>query len=421
MSLVPGTRVGPYEVLSAIGAGGMGEVYRARDARLQRHVAIKVLPKAFATDPDRLARFEQEARAAAALNHPNILAVHDLGMHDGAPYIVSELLDGVTLREQIFTLPLRKAIDYAIQIAQGLAAAHEKGIVHRDLKPENIFITSEGRVKILDFGLAKLMQEPAAARMSMLPTTPPHMASRPHTIVGEVMGTIGYMAPEQVRGVVADHRADIFAFGAILYEMVSGRRAFGGETAMDTMMAIAKETPPDLPVTDRHITPAVTRIVERCLEKNPASRFQSTRDLAFALEGASSPSGPTPALTAVPRALFIGRVAWTIAAMALISFMVTAYLAFVRAPQPTAPTRVSILPPDRMLVTGSLALSPDGRTVVYTAFKADGSSALYAQTLDTAEAKPLRGTQAALDPFFSPDGRSVAFFAELKLKRINLA
>jgi serine/threonine protein kinase len=258
-----GIRLGPYEISAPLGAGGMGEVYRARDTRLGRDVAIKVLPSAFSADAERLQRFEQEARAAAALNHPNILAVFDIGAHDGAPYIVSELLEGETLREQISGLPVRKAIDYAVQIAHGLAAAHGKGIIHRDLKPENIFITTDRRVKILDFGLAKLTQaEPVATAVSALPTTPPH------TQVGVVLGTIGYMAPEQVRGLAADHRADIFAFGTILYEMLTGQRAFQGDTAMDTMTAILKEDPADLNVTARHTRTRPCRmrsvVAERC-------------------------------------------------------------------------------------------------------------------------------------------------------------
>ncbi len=253
MALIPGTRLGPYEILSAIGAGGMGEVYKARDPRLGRDVAIKVLPASLSADPERLHRFEQEARAAAALNHPNILAVHDIGQHDGAPYIVSELLEGETLRERLNggALPVRKAVEYAVQIAHGLAAAHEKGITHRDLKPENVFVTSDGRVKILDFGLAKLTQpDTALAGASALPTTPPN------TQAGIVLGTVGYMAPEQVRGLPADHRSDIFAFGAIVYEMLSGQRAFRGETTADTMGAILMKEPPDLPAVERHIPPA---------------------------------------------------------------------------------------------------------------------------------------------------------------------
>src|SRR5262245_58672815 len=244
MPLEPGVRLGAYEIQGPLGAGGMGEVYRAHDPRLARDVAIKILPAAFSADPDHLRRFEHEARSAAALNHPNILAVYDVGTADGAPYIVSELLEGDTLRGRLSAesgLPVRKAIDFSIQIGRGLAAAHAKGIVHRDLKPENVFIASDGRVKILDFGLAKLIErETAVVDASALPTSPPH------TVPGLVLGTVGYMAPEQVRGLATDHRTDIFALGALLYEMLSGQRAFGRETAADTMTAILKEDPPDL-------------------------------------------------------------------------------------------------------------------------------------------------------------------------------
>jgi serine/threonine protein kinase/dipeptidyl aminopeptidase/acylaminoacyl peptidase len=279
MPLTPGTKLGPYEIESPIGAGGMGEVYRARDARLNRDVAIKILPKSFSTDPDRLQRFAQESRATAALNHPNILSIYDIGDADGAPYVVSELLEGETLRDRLRngSLISRKAIDYAQQIARGLAAAHEKGIVHRDLKPENLFLTNDGRAKILDFGLAKTTR-PEADSSGDAPT------QQVGTEAGTVMGTVGYMSPEQVRGKAADSRSDIFAFGAILYEMLSGKRAFHGDSAVDTMSAILKEDPPDLAETNRNVSPALERIVRHCLEKNPAERFQSARDVAFNLE-----------------------------------------------------------------------------------------------------------------------------------------
>ena len=293
MPLTTPSHLGPYEILSLIGAGGMGEVYRARDPRLGRDVAIKVLPSAFSGDAERLHRFEQEARAAAALNHPNILAVYDIGSHNGSLYIVSELLEGENLGERAkgSALLVRKAVDYAVQIAHGLAAAHEKGIVHRDLKPANVFITTDGRVKILDFGLAKLTErEPTMSSASMIPT------ALPPTVPGMVLGTVGYMSPEQVRGQTADHRADIFAFGAILYEMLSGHRAFAGDTVADTMTAIFKEDPVDLPTAERHIPPALARIVDRCLGKSPAARFQSAGDLGFALETLSSHSGATEAV-----------------------------------------------------------------------------------------------------------------------------
>jgi eukaryotic-like serine/threonine-protein kinase len=281
----------------------MGEVYRARDTRLGRDVALKVLPSAFASDPERLARFEQEARAAAALNHPNIIAVHDLGQHAGAPFIVTELLDGMSLREALNggALPARKAIEHGVSIAQGLAAAHEKGIVHRDLKPDNVFVTADGRVKILDFGVAKLTQPDAAlSGLTVMPTTP---GAVPQTVSGMVVGTIGYMSPEQVRGGVADPRSDIFSLGVLLHEMLSGRRAFAGDTAADVMSGILREDPPELPVAERHIPPALARIVNRCLEKGPAARFQSARDLAFALEALTTPTGSTVPSPAVPVAL----------------------------------------------------------------------------------------------------------------------
>src|SRR5512143_1107726 len=278
------TIIGDYIVVSKIGEGGMGEVYRARDTKLGRDVAIKVLPAAFSEDSARLARFEQEAQAAGSLNHPNILVIFHIGTHQGAPYIVSELLEGETLRERMAggALPQRKAIDYALQIARGLAAAHEKGIVHRDIKPDNVFVTNDGRVKILDFGLAKLSGEPDGFQSRTEAPT-----RKVNTDPGTVMGTMGYMSPEQLKGQPADHRSDIFSFGAILYEMVSGKRAFRGDSMAETMSAILREDPPDLSETNKTVSPARERVVRHCLEKNPAERFPSARDLAFALESLS--------------------------------------------------------------------------------------------------------------------------------------
>src|SRR5271157_3440419 len=299
MNLTPGTKLGPYEIVSLLGAGGMGEVYRARDSRLKREVAIKVLPQALSLDADRLRRFEQEALATAALNHPNILAVFDIGTSEGSPYVVSELLEGETLRERLRSgaIAVRKAIDYGVQIARGLAAAHEKGIVHRDLKPENLFVTKDGRLKILDFGLAKLTQAD--------PGSHPSMATVTHggTEAGLVMGTAGYMSPEQVRGLALDPRSDIFSFGAILYEMLSGKRAFHGNTPADTMSSILKEDPPELSETNRNVSPALERIVQHCLEKNPESRFHSASDIAFDLEHLSGLSGSTARVAAAEAAV----------------------------------------------------------------------------------------------------------------------
>ncbi len=288
MALTSGTRLSQYEILSPLGAGSMGEVYRARDTRLDRDVAIKVLPELVSSSPERLQRFEVEAKAAAALNHPNILAVYQMGTYAGVPYLVSELLEGKTLAEAVRRgpLPLRKAIDYGVQIAHGLAAAHEKGIVHRDLKPDNLFVTKEGRIKILDFGLAKVVP-PRDAAASAAPTL---------TMPGMAMGTVGYMSPEQVRGLETDHRTDIFAFGAILYEMVMGKRTFERSTSADTMSAILNEDPESISELAPETPVGLQRVVLRCLEKNPEQRFQSASDLAFALEalsdsGITAPSG----------------------------------------------------------------------------------------------------------------------------------
>ena len=280
MPLSAGTRLGPYEITDVLGAGGMGEVYRARDTRLDRDVAIKVLPDTFAADPDRLSRFEREARAVAALSHPGILAIHDFGQSDGLTYAVMELLEGSTLRARLDSSPLppRRAVDLAGQIVRALGAAHEKGIVHRDIKPENIFITTDGHVKILDFGLARLVPSPIGTLAAAGTRT------RVETTDGVVLGTVGYMSPEQVRGVAADHRSDIFSFGVVLYEMLTGRRPFAGSTAVETMNAILKEDPPAMAVSDTAIAPTLGRLVAHCLEKEPAERFQSARDLAFSLE-----------------------------------------------------------------------------------------------------------------------------------------
>jgi serine/threonine protein kinase len=261
----------------------MGEVYRARDTRLGRDVALKILPESFTRDTDRLLRFEQEARAVAALNHPNILAIHDVGKNNDSPFLVSELLEGESLRDLLEqgALPQRRAIEYGAQIAQGLAAAHEKSVVHRDLKPENLFITKDGRVKILDFGLAKLVvktDETAGRTMTSA-----------HTSAGTVMGTASYMAPEQVRGEAADPRTDIFAFGAVMYEMLSGHRAFRRDTPAETMTAVLREEPPELSDSTHPLSPALEKIVRRCVEKDPNQRFQSAKDLSFALSALSRP------------------------------------------------------------------------------------------------------------------------------------
>jgi len=319
MSLSTGTRLGPYEILAPLGAGGMGEVYRARDTKLNRDVAVKVLPEHLGNDPDARARFEREAQAVAALSHPNILAIHDFGIEGDVAYSVTELLEGETLRARLSGSPLhsRKAVDFALQIARGLAAAHERGIVHRDLKPENVFLTKDGHVKILDFGLARM----TGVRVKGGATSAPTEAAG--TAPGTVMGTMGYMSPEQVRGREADHRTDIFSFGAVLYEMLSARRAFRGDSAADTMTAILKEEPPDLSETNHAVPAALERLVRHCLEKNPEDRFQSARDLAYDLEAASGLSVsdsrivPGRAQRRLPRVAFPVAAAVAVAALAI--------------------------------------------------------------------------------------------------------
>ena len=297
-ALSAGARLGPYEILELLGAGGMGEVYRARDERLRRDVAIKVLPATFAQDTDRVRRFEREARAAAGLSHPNIMAIHDVGLHEGVPYLVAELLEGETLRSRLDkgALPLRKAIDYAIHIAHGLTAAHEKGIVHRDLKPANLFLTKDGRVKILDFGLAKATRpERTDGPVSTAPT------AAADTEAGMVLGTAGYMSPEQVLGQPVEARSDLFSFGSVLYEMLTGHHAFARKTRVETMSAILNDDPPELLASRAGIPPALTRIVFHCLEKNPGERFQSAQDIAFALSEASGQAMTSGAhVTALP-------------------------------------------------------------------------------------------------------------------------
>jgi len=363
ITLAAGTKVGDYEVKSLLGAGGMGEVYRARDARLGRDVAIKVLPSFLCTDSERLRRFEQEARAAAALNHPNILAVFQMGTYEGSPYMVSELLEGETLREQITRgrMTIRKAIDYGIQIARGLAAAHEKGVVHRDLKPENLFATKDGRVKILDFGLAKLTQ-PQSSSEHDAPTL------TEGTEAGVVMGTVGYMAPEQVRGEAADHRADIFAFGAILYEMLAGKRAFQEPTSPETMTAILNEDPPGISQATTNVPPALQRVVHRCLEKNPEQRFQSASDLAFALDTLSEPSSNAAgnAVSALRRRNLRFGIGALLLVLAGITWGVYYKLATVVPFQRTLITRLTTSGKVTMAV-----ISPDGRYVAYVTGEAE--------------------------------------------------
>jgi serine/threonine protein kinase/Tol biopolymer transport system component len=359
MALTSGTKFGPYEIVSPIGAGGMGEVYRARDTRLGRDVAIKVLPEALAHDADRLRRFEQEARTIAALNHPNIVGIHDIGTHDGAPFLVSEFLEGQTLREKLISgpMPVRRAIEYALGIAQGLAAAHEKGIVHRDLKPENVFVTRDGRIKVLDFGLAKLVRQEENHETAVTLTSTP-------TLPGTVMGTVGYMSPEQVRGEPIDPRSDIFSFGDVLYEMLTGKRAFKRETSVETMTSILREEPPALNDTGWQGPLELQRILVRCLEKNVERRFQSASDMAFAIESLSETSTATPTAKRVSQ--LKSRRAWLPWAIAAVLLMGAAIWEIVRAGAvPINPLEKAHFTRVTDFESVEAAISPDGRFVAF--------------------------------------------------------
>jgi TolB-like protein/Flp pilus assembly protein TadD len=347
MSLSPGTRLGPYEIVSLIGAGGMGEVYRAKDARLGRDVAVKVLPEDFLEGEERRARFEREAKLLAALNHPNIAAIHSFEEIPGSSssstrhILVMELLEGTTLRDRLDSGPVspKQTMDYALQIAKGLAAAHEKGIIHRDLKPENLFVSKDGHVKILDFGLAKKTEQDKTGDETSAPT------ESKHTEPGTVMGTVGYMSPEQVRGLPVDHRTDIFSFGAILYELLSGGKAFKKDTAADTMSAILKEEPPDLSESGQNIPPALERVVKYCLEKDRSNRFQSAKDIAFALSEASD---QTPGRGARGAASAEGKTKVLVAAAVIVSLAAAGVFLARRARKGAGETggmkRVAVLP-----------------------------------------------------------------------------
>jgi len=423
MTLAVGDRLGSYEILGELGSGGMGQVYRARDGRLDRDVALKVLPPHLAANADALARFEREAKAVAALSHPNILAIYDVGREGDQAFAVMELLEGETLRERLNggPMPARKAVEIAAQIAAGLAAAHERGIVHRDLKPENIFLLADGRVKILDFGLAK-QQESAASHSQLLGATtmgPGTAGTEP----GTVLGTVGYMAPEQVKGQSADARSDLFALGVILYELLSGRRAFARDSAVEAMSAILKEEPPELELLAAKIPPALDRVLRRCLEKVPGERFQSARDLAFALRDAVGGTSSGTSSTASAKALSAGAersVQWPLAATALVAVLAGVGLGFLlfRRATPPAPASALPIPTFRQLTRlpggeGAPSLSPDGNSIVYEK-RVDGQEDLFLQRVDGQTAVLLTGDcrDSDRDPAFSPDGLRIVYRSE---------
>ncbi len=420
MTLAAGSKLGPYEIVSPLGAGGMGEVYRAKDSRLGRVVAIKVLPEAMARDPVALARFEREAKAVAALSHPGILALHDIGTEDGVSFAVMELLEGETLRVRLIDgpLPPRKLADFARQIAEGLAAAHERGIVHRDLKPENLWVTPDGRIKILDFGLAKVREESSPAQTDH--HTPTQSVA---TAPGIVMGTAGYMSPEQVRGEALDHRSDIFSFGAVLYEMATGQRAFRGDSAVETMNAILKEEPPE-PNLGAPIAPSLERIIRHCLEKKPGERFQSARDLAFdlsSLSGTSATAAPMTTRDARRKTVRLALILGFVALLSALAGMLLMRRARRAEPVPALSAMVPLPAAAEFRNVAVPELSPDGATLLFSGIEPDESQPLWLRPLDADEARPLPGTEGASFAFWSPDGRSIGFFAGRKLKRIDLA
>jgi serine/threonine protein kinase/Tol biopolymer transport system component len=406
MSLSAGTRLGPYEIVTRIGTGGMSEVYRAHDPRIRRDVALKVLPPTFAKFADRMHRFEQEARAVGALNHPNLLTIFDAGSADGKPYIVTELLDGETLRSHLrengvaVKLPVRKAVDYAIQIANGLAAAHDRGIIHRDLKPENLFVTKDGRVKILDFGVAKLRTDEHALADddTMEQDTSP----------GTVIGTVGYMSPEQVRGQAVDHRSDIFSLGTVLYEMLAGEHPFRSTSPADTMSVILREDPPDLAAANPNVTPGLERVVRHCLEKSPEQRFQHARDLAFHLEMLSSASGTVPTMeVAAVRSRRWPAIA--AAAALLVAALGGGWLLRGRSSSASVPksTFAQLTMQDGIDLSPSIA--PDGETFVFTR-----GADIFLQRVSGRNAINLTSRCALADsqPAFSRDGSLIAYRSE---------
>jgi Tol biopolymer transport system component len=428
MTVAVGTRLGPYEILSPLGAGGMGEVYRARDTRLDREVAIKVLPSELSSDGDRLKRFEKEARAASSLNHPNIVTIYEVEQVDSTSFIVMELVEGKTLREVIADgpLPIRRLLGIGVQIAEGLARAHTSGITHRDLKPENVMVGKDGLVKILDFGLAKLARPDLdGGQPTQTPTV--SAATRP----GIVMGTVGYMSPEQASGHPVDFRSDQFSFGSILYEMVTERQAFKRPTTAQTMAAIIQEEPEPIGAVNPKVPAPLRWIVERCLAKDPEERYSSTRDLARELaslrDHISEVSAGEPAGLALKRLRLRRRELLAWAMVALLAAMAAVLL--LRRPAATPPPRLhaSLLPPagtEFASYLAPLAVSPDGQRIVFGVRTSDGKRVLFLRVFAEAEAQKLPGTEDATYPFWSPDSRTIGFFApppEGKLKRIGIS
>jgi len=437
MALASGTKLGPHEILSLIGAGGMGEVYKARDTRLDRIVAIKVLPAHLADNPDLRERFEREAKTIAGLNHPHICTLYDVGRQDGTDFLVMEYLEGETLATRLLKgpLPLDQVLRYAIEISDALDKAHRQGVTHRDLKPGNLMLTKSGS-KLLDFGLAKLKQDaaPAATPLSQLPTL-----SKNPTVEGTILGTLQYMAPEQVEGKTddIDPRTDIFSFGVLLYEMATGKKAFEGKSTASLFAKILEHHPPPISSLQPMTPPALDRIVKRCLAKEPDERWQSAGDLTHELkwiaEGGSQTGMRVPVATGRKGPLSNARLAWSVAAVLLVAALAVGAVAYLRrAPEEARAVRFFVSPPNgwnlaqRTAPTSGgapnpLAVSPDGQRVAFVAASSDGRQLLWVRSLDTLTAEPLAGTEGAARPFWSPDSRFLGFFADGKLRRIGVS
>ena len=415
MTLASGTRLGPYEIVSALGAGGMGEVYRARDTRLERTVAVKVLPANLASSPEVRQRFEREAKTISQLSHPHICALYDVGSQDGVEYLVMEYLEGETLAERLVrgALPLEQTLRCGIEIADALDKAHRQGIVHRDLKPGNVMLTKSG-VKLLDFGLAKVLEpEPPVGSLTSAPT-----AARDVTREGTILGTLSYMAPEQLEGKRVDARSDIFALGATLYEMATGRKAFSGDSQASVISSILTSEPQPISSVAPLAPPALDRLVKTCLAKDPEDRWQNAGDLARELKWVAGGSGVVAVTTAVARRKGSVILPWTVAAAAVL-LAVAVVLLSRRAAPPEETMRFTIAPPPGQDFLPIVKLSPDGRRIAFFLQDEGGKMSVGVRSLDNLEMRRLSGTENARGMFWSPDGREIAFFSEKRLKRIS--
>jgi len=418
MAITIGQQLGSYEITALLGKGGMGEVYRARDTKLKRDVAIKILPDEFSRDADRVSRFQREAEALAALNHQNIGTIYDVQQIGETRFLILELVEGQTLQEKLRQgpIPVEEALAIAKQIAEALEAAHEGGVVHRDLKPGNIKLTPDGKVKVLDFGLAKAFQAQSPTTLSNSPTL--MSASMP----GVIVGTAAYMSPEQVKGRQVDRRTDIFAFGCVLYEMLTAKRAFDGETVTDLFASIIKAEP-DWNALPLSTPEPLAALLRRCLQKDPRLRLQHIGDARIALDDAAKPGAAIAKVSSFQRR---ERIAWILVTLVLLTATVALTIAyFLRTPAVASAIRFIVLPPERITfgpAANAQRISPDGRLLMFVGQDAGGRSLLWVRSLDSLTAEPLQGTDGPTEPFWSPDSHFIAFFAaDGKLKKIAVS